>query len=134
MLFRSQSGKVKYVNDQLSVWQIKNIFGPTISKFGVWQVELQYQNLGRSNYEKWKNYDNNVIDIDTNNFTHFGGLVQFNICRPFIQSPPKEYIDYCNEHKITPYGPVMPIGNFNVDITSVRQVFKKNVNIKNNRI
>lgn len=125
---------VEYTNSKEVTWQTPNIFGSEITKFGQWHVELHYQNLGRSNYEKWYNYDHNVDDSDTNNFTHIGGLVYFNLCRPITLQPPAEYINYCAEHKITPYGNKLPIGNFVEDITTLRHVFKRNVNTENNRI
>jgi hypothetical protein len=126
--------KASYINDQRVTWQTPNIFGPEIAKFGVWQAEIHYQNLGRSNYEKWKNYDSNLIDTDTNNFTHIGGLVYFNIGHPVLQSPPANYVEYCQQHNISPYGNKLPLGNFKISITDLRHIFNKNVNIKNNTI
>ena len=125
---------ISYINDQNNTWQTPNIFGPDVSTFGIWHAEIHYQNLGRSTFEKWKNYDNNIIDSDTNNFTHIGGLVHFNITRPMLLSPPINYIEYCQQHNISPYGNKLPLGNFKISITELRHIFKKNVNIKNNTI
>ena len=102
--------------------------------FGVWQVELHYQNLGRSNYEKWQNYDTNIIDTDTNNFTDIGGMVNFNIGHPVVNHPPLNYVEYCQQQNINPYGNKLPIGNFKISITELRHIFYKNVNIENNTI
>lgn len=126
--------RIDYINDLKNTWQVDNIFGPNIAKFGQWQIELHYQNLGRSNYEKWNNYDNNIIDSDTNNFTHIGGLVYFNLCRPHNSQPPLEYVKYCRDNNLTPYGNKLPIGNFKVDITTLRHTFQRNVSIENNRL
>ena len=126
--------QIGYINSQSKIWQTPNIFGADILKFGIWQIELQYQNLGRSNYEKWKNYDSNIDDTDTNNLTHLGGLVHFNICRPIIQSPPANYVEYCQQNNIKAYGNKLPMGNFKISISSLRHIFSKNVNIKNNTI
>jgi hypothetical protein len=125
---------VKYINDEVIAWQTPNIFGPEILMFGTWQAEIRYQNLGRSNYEKWKNYDGNIIDTDTNNFTHIGGMVNFNIERPTIQLPPINYVEYCQQHNISSYGNKLPLGNFKIAITELRHIFNKNVNIKHNTI
>lgn len=125
---------IDYKNSPNIVWQTPNIFGPEILKFGIYQAELKYQNLGRSSYEKWKNYDNNIEDTDTNNFTHIGGLVRFNIVHPIEQNPPINYIEYCQQHNIRPYGDKLPLGNFKISITELRHLFKKNVNIENNTI
>jgi hypothetical protein len=125
---------IRYVNDEVIAWQTPNIFGPEILKFGICQVELSYQNLGRSNYEKWKNYDSNLIDTDTNNFTHFGGEVEFNIGRPTTLAPPLNYVEFCQQHSVSPYGNKLPLGNFKISVTELRHIFNKNVNIKNNTI
>ena len=125
---------IRYINDQCIAWQTPNIFGPEILKFGVWQVELHYQNLGRSNYEKWQNYDTNIIDTDTNNFTDIGGMVNFNIGHPVVNHPPLNYVEYCQQQNINPYGNKLPIGNFKISITELRHIFYKNVNIENNTI
>jgi len=128
------ANRVEYTNDLTSTWLTKNIFGPNVTKFGSWQIELHYQNLGRSNFNKWINDDSNINDVDTNNFTHFGGLVYFNISKSYTQLPPQEYLQYCNQTGVEPFGSVLPIGNFKLDITSIRRLFKKNVDIENNRI
>lgn len=125
---------IVYDNDKDVVWQTPNIFGSDILKFGTWHAELTYQNLGRSTFEKWMHYDTNLVDSDTNNFTHFGGQIQFNICRPIELKAPVEYIDYCNKNNVCPYGNKLPIGNFKESITDLRHVFNKNVNIENNTI
>jgi hypothetical protein len=129
-----QTEKLSYTNGRLKMWQTVNIFGSDILKFGTWQIELHYQNLGRSNYEKWKNYDANVDGTDTNNLTHLGGLVQFNIGRPLVQSPPANYVEYCQQNNIKAYGNKLPLGNFKIAISDLRHLFNKNVNIKNNTI
>jgi hypothetical protein len=97
-------------------------------------VELHYQNLGRSTFEKWINYDGNILDTDTNNFTHLGGLVKINLARPFENTAPKEYVEYCTKNSIQPCGNILPIGNFSHPTTELRETFRKNVSIENNRI
>lgn len=129
-----QTITITYNNHTGTAWQTPNIFGPAITKFGMWHVELHYQNLGRSNFEKWNNFDKNIQDSDTNNFTHMGGVVNFNLGRSYSSSPPNEYVDYCRQNKIEPYGNVLPIGNFNIDITQLRKIFTRNVGIQNNAI
>ena len=128
------SSFINYINDSSTTWQVINPFGAEILQFGTWQVELHYQNLGRSTYEKWFNFDNNLIDTDTNNFTHIGGEVRFHIGRPFRSSAPLEYINFCSTKNIKPYGSKLPIGNFKEPITVLRHLFNRNVSIKNNRI
>jgi hypothetical protein len=125
---------ITYINEKTTAWQTPNIFGSDILKFGIWQAELTYQNLGRSNYDKWLNYDSNLHDTDTNNFTNFGGQVRFNLTHPVEQTTPLSYVEYCQKHNISPYGNKLPLGNFKNSITELRHIFNKNVNIKNNTI
>lgn len=128
------SSFVSYINDCSTTWQVDNPFGAKILKYGTWQVELHYQNLGRSTYEKWLNYDYNLTDTDTNDFTHLGGEVHFNIGRPLSLTAPAEYVHFCSENNIKPIGGKLPIGNFKESLTVIRHLFNKNVSIKNNRI
>lgn len=119
------------------IWQVKNPFDTSILKSGKWNVELHYQNLGRSLYDKWKNFDNNIFDEDTNNFTHIGGRVIINLDRPYTVGLPNEYIEYCSQHNTTPIADILPLGNFlNIEenLTKIRQVIYRNINDKNNRI
>jgi len=126
--------RIKYINDDNAVWQVENIFGPKILKFGIWQIELHYQNLGRSSFDKWIHHDYNCHDTDTNNFSHFGASVYFNLTRPYTVQPPREYVEYCEKNMIQPHGNVLPIGNFKIDFFELTDTFKKNVGIKNNKI
>jgi hypothetical protein len=126
--------RIEYTNDNKGVWQIENVFGPSILKFGIWQIELHYQNLGRSSFDKWIHYDSNFNDTDTNNFSHFGALVYFNLTRSYTMQPPIEYVEYCKKNKIEPHGNVLPIGNFKIDFFDLTDIFKKNVRIENNKI
>jgi hypothetical protein len=115
-------------------WQTPNIFGTDILDHGTWQVELEYQNLGRSNYEKWRNWDNNAHDTDTNNFTHIGAQVLFRVCKPYQRSAPVQYVQWCNQFDISPTGSILPIGNFQEDISTVRKRFESNAGRPGNDI
>lgn len=123
-----------YNNDKSKIWQTPNPFGPDILQFGIWQIEIDYQNLGRSTFEKWVNYDKNVIDTDTNNFTHFSGRILFNIRHPVNWPAPHDYISYCKKNNVQSYGNKLPIGNFKDSITTLRHVFYKNIIIDSNSI
>jgi len=119
------------------IWQIENPFGTCILKSGRWNVELYYQNLGRSLYEKWRNFDNNIFDEDTNNFTHIGGSVIINLGRPYTVALPNEYIEYCSQHNTNPIADTLPLGNFlNIEenLTQIRQVVYRNTRDENNKI
>lgn len=128
---------ISYINYDRYPWQIPNIFGSKILTFDQYQLELHFQNLGRSTYDKWYNYDDNVIDADTNNFTHIGGKVDIRLTRYQQITPPQEYINWCDMHKVTAYGYKLPLGNFKDyknNLTTIRHLFFKNLADENNRI
>ena len=47
-----------------------NIFGIDILGFGVYNISIAYNNLGRSTWQKWQNNDT-TVDTDLNNFSEF---------------------------------------------------------------
>ena len=75
MLIHSIESKKSIVyekfNNNKTTWQRVNNFSTDILSNGSWNIEIGYQNLGRSLFEKWSNLDDNVNDEDTNNFTHW---------------------------------------------------------------
>jgi len=128
---------ISYTNHSIHPWQIPNKFGSDILTFDQYQLELHFQNLGRSTYNKWYYYDENVINSDTDNFTHIGGQVDINLTRYQKVFPPHEYISWCNKHKITAYGYRLPLGNFKdyeTNLTKIRHLFFKNLADETNRI
>jgi hypothetical protein len=123
-------------NDNRTTWQIKNPFDTDILGCGTWNVELHYQNLGRSLYDKWHNMDNNVHDEDTNNFTHVGSRVIINVALPYTTALPDRYVEFCKIHRTKPINPVLPLGNFDkyeTKLTDLRNIIFRNVR-QNNRI
>lgn len=131
------SFNISYTNSSKLSWQVLNPFGPDILTSDVYQIELEFQNLGRSTWDKWKNFDNNIHDLDTNNFTHIGGQVDIKLIRPMQSTLPLEYIKWCADHQTPAYGYRLPIGNFKdykEKLTKIRQLFVKNTQHEDNRI
>ena len=128
---------IYYTNTDKYAWQIENKFEANILTMDRFHVELGFQNLGRSTYQKWLNFDNNVHDSDTNNFTHIGGEIEITLGRSREYNYPKEYIQWCNDHRIPVVGAILPIGNFkgfNDTVGKIRTVIFKNLTYENNRI
>ena len=140
MLIHSIESKKSIVyekfNNNKTTWQRVNNFSTDILSNGSWNIEIGYQNLGRSLFEKWSNLDDNVNDEDTNNFTHFGSRVIINISRPFVSPLPTEYLSYCDKNGVAPINPILPMGNFKnyqKNLKEIRHVIYRNVQ-QNNRI
>lgn len=118
--------KFVYQNYDKHTWVVENTFGPDILDFSKNQISVVFHNLGRSSYDKWAHHDNNVHDIDTNDFQYFSGQLRIQLDRPQTLSAPKEYLDWCKQHKCKPIGSKLNLGNFRHDINKLRAVFSKN--------
>jgi hypothetical protein len=130
------SFRYKFVNYDTDPWQIKNIFGPNILNFNDANISLGFNNLGRSSWEKYKNWDNNINDSDTNDYQMLSGLVYINLNRPATQHPPQEYIDWCKHHNISVIGSKLNLGNIiglEDNLTDFRKILFRNTHEQDDR-
>jgi len=118
--------KFVYQNYDKHIWMVENTFGSDILDFNKNQISVVFHNLGRSSYNKWKNYDNNVHDIDTNDFRYLSGQLRIQLEQPQTLGAPQEYLDWCKKYKCKPIGSTLNLGNFRHDINELRMVFSKN--------
>ena len=125
-IHRIEKTKIYYYLASPPHWTMPNLFGTDLLKFGRWHVEIHYESLGRSTYEKWVNYDNNWTDSDTDDFQSIGGRLQFNIGRPYKTQPPEDYVIACRSAGVEPIGEVLPVGNFMEPIGTIRNLFHRN--------
>jgi len=128
--------KYEFVNYNTDQYQIDNIFGTKILGFDFCNLSIGFDNLGRSSWSKFCNFDNNVNDQDTNNFEKLSGLIHFNLNRPMSAEPPVEYVDWCNLHHVPVVGRTLSLGNI-VDLESIlfdlRKLIVRNVNEQNDK-
>lgn len=119
----------------LQYWEAPNIFGTEILNFNQCQIRLMFSQEGRSSYNKWLNFDDNSIDIDTNDYLQVGSEVCISLDRPLYCSAPENFVDYCNKKSIPVVGKNLNIGNFTnyeSKLTELRQVYLRNTTIENN--
>lgn len=105
--------------------------------FGKANIVIPYENLGRSYYNKWINFDDSVTTSDTNNFKEIIPTIKINICRTYFQDPPKEYVDWCVNKNINVLPNTILLANFdNVDenLDRYRDLFIKNFVLNNNDV
>jgi hypothetical protein len=124
---------INYTQDQ---YQIDNIFGTTVLSFDQPNISIGFDNLGRSSWEKFCNFDENVSDNDTNNFNKLSGLIHVNLNRPLTRSPPVEYLDWCKLHNVPAVGKTLSLGNIiNLDLklTDFRKILVRNTNEQTDR-
>lgn len=125
----------EYRTYDLVVDQVDNIFGTEILDNGRFNIIVHYDNLGRSTLDKWYHGDENIFDIDTNDYKKVGGSVIFNLNKSYTQPLPKEYIDYCEKMKIKAIPQTLPLGNFEYDdIDNIRLLFLRNFKVEDNPI
>ena len=115
-----------YQNYDKNVWTVANKFDTDVLNFNKNHISVAFHNLGRSSYNKWKYYDNNIEDIDTNDFTYISGQLQIHLGHPETLSAPVEYIQWCKQHNRKPIGSTLNLGNFRHDISELRTIFLKN--------
>jgi hypothetical protein len=117
-------------------YKMPNLFGTTVLGFGIYNISIAYNNLGRSTWQKWQNNDT-TIDTDLNNFSELYTTLRFYVGRSETQEPPIEYRAWCNQHGLPCVGNRMPLANFDKldeNILQYRQLFYKNSLVENNFI
>lgn len=104
--------------------------------FGKSNIEIPYENLGRSSYNKWANFDNNITE-DTNDFNELHYKVQINLNRPYTTQAPIEYVKWCGELSIIPKSNELLLANFSnleTKLDTYRTLFMKNFVLDNNDV
>ena len=107
---------------------------PTI--FGKSNIIIPYENLGRSSYNKWANFDNNITE-DTNEFNELHYKVQINLQRPYTTQAPMEYINWCGQLSIAPKPNELLLANLvnlEENLSTYRALFMKNFVLDNNDV
>jgi hypothetical protein len=130
------SFEYEFVNYTTDPYQIDNIFGTKILGFDLSNLSIGFDNLGRSSWSKFCNFDNNVNDQDTNNFEKLSGVIYFNLNQPISGLPPVEYVNWCKLHRVPIVGRTLSLGNI-VDLEStlfdLRKIVVRNVNEQNDK-
>lgn len=117
-------------------YTMSNLFGTQALRFGVYNISIAYNNLGRSSWQKWQHNDS-TIDTDLNNFSELYTTLQFKVMRHETRSAPKEYQAWCDQHDLPCVGGQMPLANFDKldeNLLYYRQLFYKNSLVENNFI
>ena len=124
--------KIKTVHYS-SNWRSANKFDTNALAFGIWNVSMFYEDLGKSHYHKWLNFDTNFSKNDTSNYVDLTGTLEFHLGRAYSTEAPKDYADFCNKNSIELVGNVLPIGNFK-DVDKARKMFYTNSSVEHNYI
>jgi len=117
-------------------YTMHNRWGTKALGFGVYNISIAYNNLGRSTWQKWQ-HDDADIGSDLNNFSELYTTLRLNISRTETRSAPIEYQAWCDQHDLPCVGNQMPLANFDKldeNLLQYRQLFYKNSLIENNFI
>jgi hypothetical protein len=117
-------------------YTIPNPFGTQVLVFGIYNITVAYNNLGRSTWHKWQQNDS-ILDTDHNDFAEIYTTLALNVCRHEKRQAPPEYQAWCDQQNLHCVGSQMPLANFDKldeNLLQYRQLFYKNSLIENNFI
>lgn len=122
-----ESTKFKITNFDNKMWSCKNIFGTDIIDFNNYNVNIEFNDLGRFTFDKWKFYDANLIDKDTSDFKTLSGELVLRTNRPYKSSAPETYVKFCADNNIKAIGHTVGLGNFVKSIEEVQEILYRNI-------
>jgi hypothetical protein len=117
-------------------WRVSNPFKDNSYDWENCHLYINYPGHGRVAFEKFKNLDiYDDLHRDNVNWDNVDASLGMNLVRPYKETPPGEFLDWCKEKKLTPHTATLPLGNlvdWEHDLTRARQVMTENVIIKDN--
>ncbi len=103
--------RLKFKINSHSRVYFNNPFDKSIITNNVANLRIEYDNLGRTLYNKYQTSDTDLHYDDENTFNEFPGLVSLNFNPPQTIPLSKEYTEWCNIHGKVPSGQFLNIGN-----------------------
>ena len=115
---------------------IANTFGQSSLTHNVVNLEISFNNLGKSSYEKWLR-DDSVLDTDINNWQELYTTLTIRVFPNQTRSIPVEYQQWCIRNGIPCAGTHLALANFDNSVENLlqyKQMFYKNNLIEKNFI
>ena len=72
---------------------------------------------------------------DNVNWDNIDSFIGIRLVRPYKETPPVEFLDWCKEKKLIPHTRTLPLGNlvdWEHNLTRAKQIMTENVIIKDN--
>lgn len=105
----SQFNQVRF---QSTEWvEFPNPFGPGIASNDVSHFSMSFNHRGRTHYNKWSYFDDDLVCDDENTFREFLPFVEVRLSRSRTNGHPPEYLAWCTQHGISPGGNHVCLGN-----------------------
>jgi len=114
----------------------ENTFGATILQHGRFNLNVAYNNLGRSSYNKWCHGDS-VQDTDTNNFDEIYTELVIKCIPSEMYELPVDYQSWCKKYSIDCVGSCLPLANFDnheINMLKYKQLILTNSLVTDNFI
>ena len=114
--------------------QTDNIFPKSRLTNNISNLRIGFNHLGRTLYNKFKTFDNELKHDDENSFNELVGCVEVTLTKPQTIPLSVEYINWCKNHNKTPSGDYLNLGNLldiDTKLTDYRQIFYRNIKDKN---
>jgi hypothetical protein len=112
-------------------WEVFNnpFLDNMVSSNDVVNFSFGYTYVGRQFYNKWQYWDTNLECIDHYNYETLEYAFQINLDRPQTIPYSKEFISWCNKHRVKPVSCQIPIANIvdlEKNLTYYRRMLYKN--------
>jgi len=117
-------------------WRVDNPFKDDSYDWETCHLYINYPGHGREAFEKFQNMDTyDDIYRDNVNWDNIDAYLGINLVRPYKQTPPQEFLDWCKEKKLTPHTGSLALANlvdWKENLTVARQIVTKNITMHNN--
>lgn len=117
-------------------WRVNNPFKDNSYDWETCHLYINYPGHGRAAFEKFQNMDiYDDIYRDNVNWDNIDAYLGMNLVRPYKETPPQEFLDWCKETKLIPHTNSLPLANlvnWKENLNVSRQIVTKNVKIQDN--
>lgn len=110
--------------------EIKNPYPKELATIDICNFRIAFNHLGRSLYEKYQNFDTDLVCDDENTFDQLLGFVDISLIKPRTHEFSEQYVQWCKQHNKVPSGCFLNIGNlveFENRLTDYRVVIYRNI-------
>jgi hypothetical protein len=114
--------------------EMPNPFPKNCLSNSIANLSIDFNHLGRTLYDKFQNFDTNLIYDDENSYDELLNYVAIRIRPPETIPMSVEYVESCRRNNREPIGNFLNIGNLinlNDNLTKYRQLLYKNIQAKN---
>jgi hypothetical protein len=91
--------------------EFDNPFDKSFLTNSICNFRISFNHLGRTLYDKWKNFDTALEYNDENSFDQLLGFVDIGLARPQTIELSSEYTEWCQQRNREPIGEFLNIGN-----------------------